>query len=153
MEIWMTLANLERIPPSDKAQLGGSLVRDLSPKKNAPQYWWAISRIGAREPFYGPVDQVVSPEVVSKWIHQILAVSWPKPQAVASALVQMARLTGDRKRDVDDKVRRTIIEWLSSNAAPQTQIKPLETVVDISDQEDTTIFGESLPPGLMLHAT
>jgi hypothetical protein len=71
---------------------------------------------------------------------------------VASALVQMARLTGDRKRDLDGKVRRAIIEWLSSNSAPESQIKPLETVVSLSDQEDTTIFGESLPPGLMLHA-
>ena len=89
----------------------------------------------------------------SKWIQQILAASWPKPQTVASALVQMARLTGDRKRDLDDKVRRTIIDWLSSISAPQSQIKPLETVVTLTDQEDTTIFGESLPPGLMLHST
>ena len=152
-EIWMTLANLERVPSSDKAHFGGLLLRDLSPKKSPPQYWWAISRVGAREPFYGPVDQVVSPEVVSKWIQQILAVSWPKPQAVATALVQMARLTGDRKRDLDDKVRGTIIDWLSSISAPPIQIKPLETVVSLTDQEDTTIFGESLPPGLTLHST
>jgi molecular chaperone DnaK (HSP70) len=153
IEIWMTLANLERIPPTDKAHLGGLLIRDLSPKKNPPQYWWAISRIGAREPFYGPVDQVVSPEVVSKWVHQILAGSWPDSKPVASALVQMARLTGDRKRDLDEKVRRTIIEWLNPISAPESQIKPLETVVTLTDQEDTTIFGESLPPGLMLHST
>ena len=91
--------------------------------------------------------------MVSKWIEQILAVSWPKPQTVATALVQMARLTGDRKRDLDESVRRTIVEWLSSISAPPSQIKPLETVVSLTDQEDTTIFGESLPPGLTLHST
>jgi hypothetical protein len=73
MELWMTLANLERLSQDDKAARGKQLLKTLHPKKSRPQHWWSLSRIAAREPLYGPIDRVLSPGLVTSWIKTILS--------------------------------------------------------------------------------
>ncbi len=150
MEIWMTLANLERISEEDKVARGKQLLKSLHPKKARQQYWWALSRIGAREPLYGPIDRVISPDAVTNWIGIILAENWNNPKPVGMSLAQMARLTGDRKRDLEPAAIKEIIDWLSPHdwAAPHIHI--LKEVVPVAQQEESQIFGESLPSGIQL---
>ncbi len=150
MELWMTLANLERLSQDDKAVRGKQLLKSLHPKKSRPQHWWSLARIGAREPLYGPIDRVLSPTLVTSWIKTILSKEWKKPQPVGAALAQMARLTGDRKRDLSPETLKEIIDWLSPHdwAAPHLQV--LKEVVPLGRQEETQIFGESLPSGIHL---
>ena len=151
LEIWMLLANLERLPVTEKADLGMLLLQYLSPKKSRPQYWWALSRIGAREPFYGTIDRVVQPETVSEWIEEILSISWRNPVPVGGALGRMARLTGDRNRDLHASVLERVIQWLNNYDWSEPHVKCLREVVPIRPQEESAIFGETLPPGLLLH--
>lgn len=150
MEIWMAVANLERVSVSDKAEWGARLLNSLKPKKSRSQYWWALSRIAAREPLYGPIDRVVSPEVVTQWINTILSVKWRGLRPVGAALAQMARLTGDRKRDLKPEVVQRVLDWLRPHEWSSSHVKPLEGVVPIAPHEEGLIFGESLPSGLRL---
>jgi len=122
----------------------------LRPGKTRPQYWWSVSRIGAREPLYGPIDRVVSPEVIASWIDGILSVEWPDPRPVGAALAQMARLTGDRKRDLDPELVQRVIEWLAPQEWSEPYIRPLKEVAPLDRHEETLIFGESLPSGIQL---
>ncbi|MBF0476824.1 MAG: hsp70 family protein [Deltaproteobacteria bacterium] len=151
MEIWMATANLERLPVPEKIIWGRMLVDDLSPKKSRPQYWWSLSRIGAREPLYGPVDLVVPSDEVADWIDTILSKTWRNPRITGQALAQLARLTGDRKRDMDPDVIKPIIDWLRPHDWSKPLIKVLHEVIPIAPQEESAIFGESLPAGLILH--
>ncbi|MFO7598297.1 MAG: Hsp70 family protein [Candidatus Desulfacyla sp.] len=150
MEIWMAVANLERIPVNDKVVWGGLLLDGLRPGKTRPQYWWSVSRIGAREPLYGPIDRVVSPDVIASWIDGILKVEWRDPKPVGAALAQMARLTGDRKRDLDPELVQRVIDWLAPQEGSEPYIRPLKEVVSLDRHEETLIFGESLPLGIRL---
>ncbi|EFK07271.1 conserved hypothetical protein [delta proteobacterium NaphS2] len=150
MELWMTLANLERLSQEDKAARGKQLLKSLHPKKSRPQHWWSLSRIGAREPLYGPIDRVLSASLVTSWIKTILSQDWKKPQPVGMALAQMARLTGDRKRDLAPEVIQEIIDWLSRHEWATPHIRVLTEVVPLAQQEETQIFGESLPSGIHL---
>jgi hypothetical protein len=151
IELWMALASLELIQAQDKSRWGRGLLSSLSPKKARPQHWWALSRIGAREPFYGPVDRVVPPSEVSGWIREILQRPWRNPQPVGNALIHMARRTGDRNRDLDAALVEEVIAWLNPREWPDPLIRPLREVVPIEIQEESAIFGESLPAGLVLH--
>ena len=150
MEIWMAMANLERISAEDKIARGKLLLNDLHPKKVRPQYWWALSRIGAREPLYGPIDRIISPDAAAKWIGKILSENWKNPKPVGMALARMARLTGDRKRDLEPETIQTIIHWLSPHEWAAPHIKTLQEVIPVARQEETQIFGESLPSGIQL---
>jgi len=151
MEMWMTAANLERLPIMEKTKLGRILLNEPASCGNQPQYGWALGRLGAREPLYGPIDRVVPAEEVVRWIETLLARSRPHNKAVEPALTQMARLTGDRKRDLDPAVRHAVIAWLKKAAVAEKLIRPLEEVVPVSEEEETAVFGESLPPGIILH--
>ena len=150
MELWMTLANLERLSTEDKAARGKQLLKNLHPKKSRPQHWWSLSRIGARDPLYGPIDRVLSPGIVTAWIKTILSQTWKKPQPVGMALTQMARLTGDRKRDLDPEVIKDIIDWLSPHEWAVSHIRVLREVVPMERQDENRMFGESLPSGIHL---
>ena len=131
MELWMTLANLERLSQDDKAARGKQLLKSLHPKKSRPQHWWSLARIGAREPLYGPIDRVLSAGLVTSWIKTILSQDWKKPQPVGMALAQLARLTGDRKRDLAPEVIQEIIDWLSLHEWATPHIRILKEVVPL----------------------
>ena len=150
LEIWMSLANLERLPSSDKAEWGRFLLNSLTPKKSRPQYWWAVSRFGAREPLYGPLDKVIPPEEVSKWIDDILKNDWKNPKPIAMALAQMARRTGDRARDLDPALIERVLEWMSPFEWAGPYRRNLESVVPMDTGDKNLIFGESLPSGIVL---
>ncbi len=151
MEIWMALANLELLSGKDKAAWARLLLEQLSPKKSRPQYWWSLSRLGARELLYGPIDRVVSSKQVASWIELILEKKWRNPKPVGTALSQMARLTGDRNRDPDPIVINRIIEWLSPHDWSGPCVKLLKEVIPIARQEESVLFGDSVPPGIVLH--
>lgn len=150
MELWMTLANLERLSIEDKAARGKQLLKSLHPKKSRPQHWWSLSRIGAREPLYGPIDRVLSPGLVTAWINTILGQTWKNPKPVGTARAQMARLTGDRKRDLDPEVIKAVIDWLSPHEWAAPHIHVLKEVVPLARREENQMFGESLPSGIHL---
>lgn len=147
LEMWMLLANLERLLVKDKKECGRLLIDELHPKKAKPQQWWAISRLGSRELLYGPLDRVISSNEASSWINQILDTQWRNPKPVAQALAHLARRTGDRKRDLDEKMRTRVGDWLKphgSLARMVTEIKEMDRA------EENTMFGESLPAGIVL---
>jgi len=151
LEIWMAVANMERLLVKDKIQWGRMLLSEIKPKKCKPQYLWSLSRIGARELLYGPVDRVIPSEEISSWIEEILSKTWRNPKPVGMAIAQLARKTGDRMRDLDSSIIGIIIDWMNQYDISGPHIKFLEDVVPMAKSEENAIFGETLPSGLVLH--
>jgi hypothetical protein len=155
LEIWMAIANLELLLPKDKIKCARQLLSEIKPKTCRPQHFWALSRLGARELLYGSVDRVVPPSEVTKWIETLLTGPWPDPKPVGVALAQMARKTGDRARDLDPAAIDKITAWMTADAARKELFSPhlkyLQQVVPLARQEESAIFGETLPAGLVLH--
>ena len=150
MEIWMAVANMERLTVKDKIEFGRQLVSELHPKKSRPPLLWAVSRIGARELLYGPVDRVIPSREIEVWVAHLLDQAWTNSKPVASALAQIARKTGDRMRDLNPALMDQVIGWLrdrdfGAEAEFLTSVKPMAI------REESVIFGESLPTGLVLH--
>jgi len=150
-EIWMALANLERLPVDIKETLGYKLLERFRKERLNPKELWALSRLGARIPFHGPLDKVVSAREVTTWINKLLVINPDASNALAHALVQLARSTGDRERDMSDADKDNVIKWLD-NIPNGDKYKELinnpESVSGKKEQE--WIFGEALPPGLLI---
>ncbi|MBT8341328.1 MAG: molecular chaperone DnaK, partial [Desulfatitalea sp.] len=151
LELWMCVANLERLYVKDKIQWGRLLLAQLQPRQARPQHLWSVARLGARELLYGSVDRVIPSGEAARWIDDLLAQPWPQPKLVGPALAQLARKTGDRTRDVDDAVAARILDWMAPHDDLAHHRRYLTQVVPMAHQEEQTLFGESLPLGIMLH--
>jgi len=143
-------AVLERLPVAKKIQLGEWLLKRLEKAGEPSQTWWAVGRIGARMPFHGSSHNVVSADIVCRWLQQMLAVDWKKIPQAGFAATLIARMSGDRARDIDDAMRLQVIEKLKLSKAPASWIDMVEQVKELDEKEEKQIFGEALPPGLKL---
>jgi molecular chaperone DnaK (HSP70) len=151
------VASLERIPGSAKVEIGDWLLEQLrnngaGVKTHARDEWtvWALGRIGARVPFYGSAHMVVPPESATSWLDALLALDWRRWEAAAAATANIARLSGDRARDLPDDARERVIERLRNVHAPMSWIERIRAVVALDAASGSTVFGEALPPGLKL---
>jgi molecular chaperone DnaK (HSP70) len=143
-------ASLERVPAERKVELGERLLERLNKPAENHQGWWAVGRIGARRPFYGSAHSVVPAEIAQQWLDTILALDWKKVEPAAFAAVQIARMTGDRSRDLSDDARAAVIKRLESAHAPSSWITMVRETVELDEADEGRVFGESLPPGLKL---
>ncbi|MGD9215991.1 MAG: Hsp70 family protein [Desulfobacteraceae bacterium] len=155
LEMWMAIANMEHLNAKEKLRCGQKLLAELKPGKSKPQHFWALSRLGARELLYGSVDRVAPRQEVSLWISTLMQSKWRDPKPVIAALAQMARKTGDRTRDLEPSVINNIIEWMSDQPKQESfiqgHVKYLHDVISMASQEESSIFGEALPAGIVLH--
>jgi uncharacterized protein YjeT (DUF2065 family) len=143
-------ATLERVVVERKIEIGEWLLTRLKRADESHQSWWAVGRIGARVPFHGSAHNVVPPDIARRWLEQLLKVDWKQHDTAAFAGAMIARLSGDRERDLDADMRRRVIETLGARKAPDSWLKMVREVVDLSEADERRAFGESLPPGLKL---
>ena len=142
-------ASLERIPSDFKVEIGAWLLARLA-KANDALTLWALGRIGARQPFYGNLDDLVPADVVATWLDAILALDWRRLEPAGFAAAYLARMTGDRARDLPLALREAIAARLRQVGAPAIWIRMVEEVVVLDEATERRVLGETLPPGLKL---
>jgi hypothetical protein len=142
-------STLERLPASDRAELG-RWVLERTWTRQDPRLWSALGRIGARVPTYASAHHVVAPVVVAQWLDHLLRERWEAMSSAPRAAVQMARMTGDRSRDVPDAVRAEVARRLEAVGADPQWIRAVRELVPLVDSDRAEFFGESLPVGLRL---
>ncbi|MCB0047890.1 MAG: hsp70 family protein [Caldilineaceae bacterium] len=151
LEVWMMLANLERMPARTKADLGRRLLAQTLKGKSMARELWALSRLGARRPLYGPVDRVVPPADAGAWAEKLLAANLPPTERTARTLVMLTQRTGDRTRDVEDTLRSRVEQWLGRLDNAERLQEMLNNPESVNQaEEEAYVFGESLPAGLVL---
>jgi molecular chaperone DnaK (HSP70) len=142
--------SLGRIPAERKAELGKRLLRAGRRPTDLPQRWWALGRLGTRVPFHGQVQDIVPAEQAAAWMEEILRLDWKQAEPALFAATQLSRMSGDRERDLDDALRRRVVERLRAAKAPPKWIAMVEEVTELDSTDASLVFGESLPPGLRL---
>lgn len=147
-------ASLERITVNDKIALVDHLMTRLTARSQktseVPQIWWAIGRIGARLPFYGSAHTVVPPEAALPWLEAALALDWKRVDTAAFAAAQIARLTGDRSRDLPDDARDKVARRLATQSGAASWVRMVREVVSLDEADRSRVFGETLPTALRL---
>jgi molecular chaperone DnaK (HSP70) len=143
-EMIRLLGALERLPIPAKIEAGGWLLGTLA----QPGVAWALGRLGARVPVAGAAQSVVPPEVAASWLEALLAqVKQPEAQF---AIAQIARLSGDRARDLDEDLRLRAAAALERVSAPPDWPRAIREVQALGEKDEQRVFGESLPLGLHL---
>lgn len=152
VEVLRLLGSLELLPGGVKQELA-ALLLDLLPKRKLQNLHgaiaWTLGRLGAREPVYGPLNTVVPAQVVSRWIETLLELDALEPN-VTFALVQLARRTGDRFRDIGDGLRARVLAWLTQRQVASHSLALVEQGGELDAEEQTRVVGDALPKGLRI---
>ena len=146
-------ASLERIPGAYKAEVGAWLIKRMQKAHSEvadTNTLWALARVGARQPFHGSAHEVVDSATVAGWLTMLLALDWKKTEPAAFAATHLARMTGDRSRDIADDLRATILARLKAVGAPPLWQAMVSEVTQLDEAVTRRMLGEALPPGLKL---
>ncbi len=138
-------AALEHLDAKDKITIGDW----IAPRVADPGPWaWALGRLGTRAPLYGSIHKTVPPEKAAEWLRLLLDAHSRSIEGALFAAVQVARLTGDRSRDLDDEHRDRALIALRQANAPDAWQRLLMEVVTMETADRARAFGDTLPAGL-----
>ena len=151
-EMWRLLGSLELLDAAVKIETGDMLVemmnkRFLQPARGAVV--WAIGRMGARTPVYGPLNTVVSADVAARGLEELMGVR-EATEIDKLAVMQLARRADDRYRDVPSRLRDEVLAWLEGHEAPPHFLQLVRDGGQLDQEEQGRVFGESLPKGLRI---
>jgi hypothetical protein len=151
--MWQAVGACERLAAAERAELGGALVAAAERGRATDQELWALARLGARAPLYGPLNCAVPPETAAGWLERLVRVEWPRPEAWAFAVAQLARATGDRARDVDVGLRERVARRLEGTPHGARAAHLVREPVPLEAREEARLMDEALPAGLRLRAS
>lgn len=144
--------SLEHLPVPSKIRLGEWFIARLGKSGETQTTWWALGRVASRVPFHGSAHSVVPKDTAEQWLQFILKEDWKKTPSAAFAAVMLARMSGDRARDIDEGLRAQVVEKLKLAKASALWLSLVTDVVTLDDGESKRVFGEALPVGLKLIA-
>ena len=152
-EMWRAAASLERLDAKTKETLGTAVLRDCKASPVPTYAFWALTRLGTRVQLYGPLNSVVHPEIVEQWIEGLLPFvpgNDSEKNGWLFCLSQLARQSGLRAVDISDSTRNRVLGVLRTHPCPAAWKRMVEEVVASAGDEQSRMFGESLPIGLRL---
>ena len=146
------LGACELLSVSIKLELGDVLLDVLHRDRFAAlrsAALWALARVGARRLVYGPLNAVVSPDVVVRWLNRLMKFDNSDP-LVSFAVMQLARKTGDRYRDIDETTRHSVLLWMDRTQTAKRHRELVREVGTLETEDQSLLFGEALPKGLRI---
>lgn len=154
-EIFRLAGSLERIDLKIKAELAKdfvSIIKEGRAKGSIADPIWALGRILGRIPLYAGPDAVLAPSMVEKTFGELQDLDWSAPslQGLNEAFSNAARVTGIREKDISSEVRSGILKKLEISGASEKAIRVVREYVPVEQADQVSLFGESLPAGLVL---
>jgi len=147
-EMWRTAASLELLPIQTKTELGDALVRAVKSGNFRESDLWCLSRLGARELLYGPINLVVPPATAARWVEALLPVT-----GAGEALASLGARTDDPTRDLLPAVRDRVRGKLEAMPNAGRLLAVFDGEEERDEQALGRIFGEELPSGLVAGET
>jgi DNA-K related protein/Hsp70 protein len=148
-ESWRLLATLERLDAGTRVKIGDELLVRIRRDVRSASLLWAIGRLGARVPLYGPLSAVVPPEAAARWVDALVGIKLTTPD-LAGAIVQIGARTDDPLRELDEDLLERARNRLRATGISDEALRPLDTVIQSSLADANRVFGEPLPDGLRL---
>lgn len=153
-ELIRLLGSLERIDPATKAEL----IRTFLEKAKtlaaqgayAAPYLDALGLLLNRTPLYSGPEAVVSPDLVATAFQELRDLDWKKHPEICELFLRAARVTDNRILDLPRPLRKEIARKLGKSGVSAFKTYRIEEFDPIQRSERVSLYGESLPPGLIL---
>ena len=156
-ELIRMVGSFERIGPELKAELIGRFIETVvelaSQRKHCAPYLAALGLLLNRTPFYGGPESVVPPALVERAYEAFRRFDWTDPEfAEVQVLFQRAaRAIDDRRLDLSRSLRNQIANKLEKCGIASTKTSRIRNVTPIERAERLSLYGEAVPPGLILN--
>ena len=116
----------------------------------ADPYFVSLTLLLNRAPLYAGPESVVPPDLVAEAYARCEKLNWEKIPELQMLFLRAARVVDNPHLDLDPAVRKRIVAKLNkAGVAPIRQI-PLKEFVPIEKSDRISLFGESLPSGIVL---
>ncbi len=155
-ELVRLAGSLERIGHDLKSEMirrfiekAAALGRD---KQHCAPYLASLSLLLNRAPLYAGPETVVSPNLVDVAYDAFSGLNWADPELseVQTLFLRGARVVGDRSLDVPRSLRNRIAGKLEQAGVAPVKTARLRDYMPLDRSERAGLYGESLPPGLLL---
>ena len=112
---------------------------------------WADWALGCR--FTGRPTRSSVKETAERWTRTLLGRSFAPGRETGDAIFalgQLARVAGDRARDLDESLRQEVLARLTELGADETALRPVREYHELETAQQVQALGDSLPIGLRL---
>jgi hypothetical protein len=155
-ELVRLAGSLELIDHDTKAELvrcfcdiASTLARA---KRHCAPYLAGLGLLLNRTPLYAGPETVVSPDLVEHAYGAFQGFDWTAPELldVQILFLRAARVVDDRSLDLPVSLRGLIASKLEKSGVPAMQTAKIKGFVPIGRSDRTSLYDDSLPPGLIL---
>ncbi|MEZ5785301.1 MAG: Hsp70 family protein [Xanthobacteraceae bacterium] len=155
-ELIRMAGSFERLDHAVKAELIerfiDTTVQLASQQKHSAPYLAALGLLLNRTPFYTGPESVPPPALVEKAYDAFRRFDWTHPEfaEVQVLFLRAARAVDDRSLDLPRSLREKIASKLEKAGVASAKTNRLRHAVPVERAERLSLYGEALPPGLIL---
>jgi molecular chaperone DnaK (HSP70) len=155
-ELVRLAGSLERISPAIKIELLDRFLRTarelaMNQQHSAP-HLAALGILLSRSPFYAGPEFVLPASQAEKAFEALSNLDWTDPHLVEiqTLFLRAGRLVNDPKIDLPKSLREKIASKLLKAGVAPSKVLRLRSYVQVAPADRANLFGESLPPGLVI---
>jgi hypothetical protein len=148
--------SFERISHELKTELIGRFIETVvelaSRQKHCAPYLAALGLLLNRTPFYAGPESIAPPALVEGAYEAFRRFDWNDPEfaEVQVLFLRAARAVDDRRLDLRKSLRDQIANRLEKCGIAPGKAGRLRNVVPVERAERLSLYGEAVPPGLIL---
>jgi molecular chaperone DnaK (HSP70) len=157
-ELVRLAGSLERLPRETKADLIqifiAQVLRLVELKQHCAPYLAALGLLLNRTPLYAGPETVVVAEFVARAYAAFQDFDWAEPELLElhNLFLRAARVVDDRNLDVPKSLRNQIARKLENAGIAPIRTAPIKAFAPVGRMDSAALYGETLPPGLVLGA-
>ncbi len=144
----------ERLPMELRLELLDMLLTGIGHRTEGHllHYLWALGRLLSRVSLYAGQESVLPPSAVEKAFAYFQDRDWTESRLgyLGTVFVQACRLTNHRALDISPSLRGAVVEKMRSSGVNPQVLRPVTEFIPVEQEDLQTLFGESLPLGLIL---
>jgi molecular chaperone DnaK (HSP70) len=147
---------LERINLAIKAELAGLFLQTArqlaATKQYCAPYLVALGLLLNRAPLYAGPETVLPPPHVEQAFEALSDLDWTAPELteISTLFLRAGRVVDDPAIDLPKPLRDKIASSLQKADVAPIRLERLRKFVPVASGDRTSLFGESLPPGLVI---
>jgi DNA-K related protein len=154
-ELVRLAGSLERISLSIKTELLDQFLQtahELAVKKDASPHLAALGLLLNRSPLYAGPEFVVPPIYLERAYDALSDLDWTDPRLaeIQTLFLRAGRIMNNPKIDLPKSLREKIASKLQKAGVAPSKVARLRTFVPVALADRAHLFGESLPPGLVI---